>query len=176
MASEDFFVFLSLVFKKFGVVANAFLSVICQFLNVGIINLSLEFYISHFGNKAINGFSNRICFICRTFYLIITKLNITQSTLFDIPAFTTIYSKISHQYCIFAEIISLMEDKDFNRIKVVLVEHKRTARWLSEALGKDPATVSKWCTNTTQPSLETLFKISELLQVPVLELIKKQNI
>ena len=71
---------------------------------------------------------------------------------------------------------SLMENKDFNRIKVVLVEHKRTARWLSEALGKDPATVSKWCTNTTQPSLETLFKISELLQVPVLELIKKQNI
>ena len=76
----------------------------------------------------------------------------------------------------FAEIISLMEDKNFNRIKVVLVEHKRTARWLSEALGKDPATVSKWCTSTTQPSLETLFKISELLQVPVLELIKKQNI
>ncbi len=69
-----------------------------------------------------------------------------------------------------------MENKDFNRIKVVLVEYKRTARWLSEALGKDPATVNKWCTNTTQPSLETLFKISELLQVPVLELIKKQNI
>ncbi len=94
----------------------------------------------------------------------------------DIPTFAAIYSNISLRYCIFAEIISLMEDKDFNRIKVVLVEHKRTARWLSEALGKDPATVSKWCTNTTQPSLETLFKISELLQVPVLELIKKQNI
>ena len=93
-----------------------------------------------------------------------------------IPTFAAIYSNISLRYCIFAEIISLMEDKDFNRIKVVLVEHKRTARWLSEALGKDPATVSKWCTNTTQPSLETLFKISELLQVPVLELIKKQNI
>ena len=94
----------------------------------------------------------------------------------DIPTFAAIYSNISLRYCIFAEIISLMEDKDFNRIKVVLVEHKRTARWPSEALGKDPATVSKWCTNTTQPSLETLFKISELLQVPVLELIKKQNI
>lgn len=94
----------------------------------------------------------------------------------DISTFAAIYSNISLRYCIFAEIISLMEDKDFNRIKVVLVEHKRTARWLSEALGKDPATVSKWCTNTTQPSLETLFKISELLQVPVLELIKKQNI
>lgn len=103
-------------------------------------------------------------------------LNITQSTLLNIPTFTAVYSNVSHRYCIFAEIISLMEDKDFNRIKVVLVEHKRTARWLSEALGKDPATVSKWCTNTTQPSLETLFKISELLQVPVLELIKKQNI
>lgn len=77
---------------------------------------------------------------------------------------------------IFAEIISLMEDKDFNRIKVALVEHKKTARWLSEALGKDPATISKWCTNTTQPSLETLFKISELLQVPVQELIRRQNI
>ena len=101
---------------------------------------------------------------------------ITQSTLLNIPTFVTFYSNISHRYCIFAEIISLMEDKNFNRIKVVLVEHKRTARWLSEALGKDPATVSKWCTNTTQPSLETLFKISELLQVPVLELIKKQNI
>ena len=43
MASEDFFVFLSVVFKKFGLIANEFLSVICQFLNVGIINLSLEF-------------------------------------------------------------------------------------------------------------------------------------
>lgn len=63
-------------------------------------------------------------------------MNITQSTLLDIPTFPAIYSKISHRYCIFAEIISLMEDKDFNRIKLVLVEHKRTARWLSEALGK----------------------------------------
>ena len=136
MASENVLVLLSVVFKKFGLIANEFLSGICQFLNVGIINLSLEFYIFHFGNKAINGFSNRICFICRTFYLIITKLNITQSTLLDIPTFPAIYSNISHRYCIFAEIISLMEDKDFNRIKLVLVEHKRTARWLSEALGK----------------------------------------
>ncbi len=63
MASKDFLIRLSVVFKKFGLIANEFLSVICQFLNVGIINLSLEFYIFHFGNKAINGFSNRICFI-----------------------------------------------------------------------------------------------------------------
>ena len=136
MASEDFLIRLSMVFKKFGLIANEFLSVICQFLNVGIINFNLEFYISHFCNKAINGFCNSICFICHTFYLIITKLSITQSTLLDIPTFPAIYSNFSHRYCIFAENISLMEDKDSNRIKVVLVEHKRTARWLSEALGK----------------------------------------
>jgi hypothetical protein len=63
MASEDFFVFLSVVFKKFGLIANEFLSGICQFLNAGIINLSLDFYISHFGNKAINGFCNSVRFI-----------------------------------------------------------------------------------------------------------------
>ena len=45
--------------------------------------------------------------------------------------------------------------KDINRIKVVLVEKKRTNKWLAEQLGKDPATVSKWCTNTAQPSLST---------------------
>ena len=44
--------------------------------------------------------------------------------------------------------------KDINRIKVVLVEKKRTNKWLAEQLGKDPATVSKWCTNTSQPGLE----------------------
>ena len=51
-------------------------------------------------------------------------MNITQSTLLNITTFAAISSNISHRYCIFAEIISLMEDKDFNRIKVVLVEHK----------------------------------------------------
>ena len=40
--------------------------------------------------------------------------------------------------------------------KIVLVENKRTAKWLADQLGKDPATVSKWCTNYSQPSLETL--------------------
>lgn len=51
-----------------------------------------------------------------------------------------------------------MAKKDINRIKIVLVENKRTAKWLADELGKDPATVSKWCTNSSQPSLETLFK------------------
>ena len=64
-------------------------------------------------------------------------------------------------------------DKDINRIKVVLVEKKRTNKWLAEQLGKDPATVSKWCTNSCQPTLETLVKISYLLEVELTELIRK---
>lgn len=62
-------------------------------------------------------------------------------------------------------------EQDLNRIKLVLVEKKRTNKWLAEQLGKDPATVSKWCTNTAQPALETLFAISRLLNVPVRVLI-----
>lgn len=66
-----------------------------------------------------------------------------------------------------------MESKGLNRIKVVLVEQNRTAKWLSEKIGKDPATVSKWCTNTSQPSLETLSRISEILNVKMSELVRK---
>ena len=61
--------------------------------------------------------------------------------------------------------------KDINRIKVVLAEKKRTNKWLAETLGKDPATISKWCTNIAQPSLETLVRIAECLEVDVKELI-----
>lgn len=66
-----------------------------------------------------------------------------------------------------------MESKDLNRLKVVLVEQKRTAKWLSEQIGKDPATVSKWCTNSSQPSLETFSRISEILNVKLSELVRK---
>lgn len=62
--------------------------------------------------------------------------------------------------------------KDINRIKVVLADKKRTNKWLAEQLGKDPATVSKWCTNSCQPTLETLMKIANLLEVEVAELIR----
>ena len=62
-------------------------------------------------------------------------------------------------------------NKDINRIKVVLVEKKRTNKWLAEQLGKDPATVSKWCTNTAQPGLETLLEIARVLEVDVKELL-----
>ena len=66
-----------------------------------------------------------------------------------------------------------MYRKDLNRLKVVLVEQKRTAKWLSEQIGKDPATVSKWCTNSSQPSLETLNRISEILNVKLSDLVRK---
>lgn len=64
-----------------------------------------------------------------------------------------------------------MEGKDINRLKIVLVEKKRTAKWLAEELQKAPATVSKWCTNTSQPSLETLLDIAGILDVDVKELL-----
>lgn len=66
-----------------------------------------------------------------------------------------------------------MDTKDLNRIKVVLAEKKRTNKWLSEQLGKDPATVSKWCTNSAQPTLENLIEISKVLEVDINELIRK---
>ena len=73
-------------------------------------------------------------------------------------------------------IITKMETmKDINRIKVVLVEKKRTNKWLAEQLGKDPVTVSKWCTNTSQPNLQTLAKISDLLKVNIRELLVERN-
>ncbi|MFZ1237361.1 MAG: helix-turn-helix transcriptional regulator [Prevotella sp.] len=65
--------------------------------------------------------------------------------------------------------------KDINRLKVVLAEKKRTNKWLAEQLGKDPATVSKWCTNTTQPGLETLLNIAKVLEVDVKELLNSSK-
>ena len=62
-------------------------------------------------------------------------------------------------------------NEDINRLKVVLAERKRTNKWLAEQLGKDPATVSKWCTNKSQPGLETLVEISKVLEVDVKELL-----
>lgn len=61
--------------------------------------------------------------------------------------------------------------ENINRIKAVLADSGKTGKWLAEQLGKDPVTVSKWCTNTTQPDLHTLSKISHLLQVDIRELL-----
>ncbi len=61
--------------------------------------------------------------------------------------------------------------ENLNRLKVVLAEKQRTAKWLGEQIGKDPATISKWCTNTTQPSLEHLKAIADVLQTDIRELL-----
>ena len=61
-------------------------------------------------------------------------------------------------------------NKDINRLKVVLAEKKRTNKWLAEELSRDPATVSKWCTNTLQPNVETLVDIAKLLDVEIQDL------
>ena len=69
----------------------------------------------------------------------------------------------------------MRNSKNLNRIKAVLADAGQTNKWLAEQRGKDPVTVSKWCTNTSQPDLQTLAKISELLKVNIRELLVNQN-
>ena len=61
--------------------------------------------------------------------------------------------------------------EDLNQLKIVLSKKKRTNKWLAEQLGVNQTTVSKWCTNTTQPDLQTLKRITELLEVNIQDLI-----
>lgn len=67
-----------------------------------------------------------------------------------------------------------MTNKELNRLKVVLAERKKTGKWLAEQLGKDQTTVSKWCTNTSQPDIENLIKLAKILEVDVNDILKKQ--
>lgn len=65
-----------------------------------------------------------------------------------------------------------MEDpKKLNRIKAALADAVQTNKWLADQLGIDPVTISKWCTNTTQPDLQTLSKIADLLEIDIRELL-----
>ena len=66
-------------------------------------------------------------------------------------------------------------NKDLNRLKVVLVEKKKSILWLSRQLGCAPTTVSKWCTNSSQPPLEMLMKTAKLLDVDIMDLINKKT-
>lgn len=65
-------------------------------------------------------------------------------------------------------------DKDINRLKIILVEKKKTGKWLAEQLGVNKTTVSKWCTNDNQPNLETLITIAKLLDVKVQDLLAER--
>ena len=67
-----------------------------------------------------------------------------------------------------------MIEKDINRIKVVLAEKKRTNKWLAEQLGCAPTTVSKWCTNSSQPPMETYLRIAKLLGVEIGQLLNQK--
>ena len=67
-----------------------------------------------------------------------------------------------------------MSMEDINRIKMVLFEKKRTSRWLAGQLGVTPSTVSKWCTNTSQPDVACLLKIADLLEVDIKELLVRE--
>lgn len=66
------------------------------------------------------------------------------------------------------------QKKRYNRIKIVLLENEKTNIWLSEQLNVSRTTVSKWCTNDNQPTVETLFTIAEVLGVDVCELLVKK--
>lgn len=69
-------------------------------------------------------------------------------------------------------IYSMAENKDLNRVKVILAEKKKSNLWLSKQLGCAPTTVSKWCTNSSQPPLEMLMKMSKVLDVELNELVR----
>lgn len=66
-----------------------------------------------------------------------------------------------------------MANKKINRIKSVLADKDKTSKWLAEQMGKDKTTISKWCTNSNQPDVESLIKISKLLDVEVNDLLVK---
>lgn len=69
----------------------------------------------------------------------------------------------------------MASNKDLNRLKVILAEKKKTNLWLSRELGCAPTTVSKWCTNSSQPPLEMLMKTAKLLDVKIMDLINKKS-
>ena len=68
-----------------------------------------------------------------------------------------------------------MNTTKHNRLKVVLVEKNKTGKWLAEQLGKSTCTVSKWCQNTVQPGLETLYNIAQCLDVDVKDLLNSSK-
>lgn len=64
--------------------------------------------------------------------------------------------------------------EDINRLKVILVEKKKTSKWLADELGVNPSTVSKCCTNSSQPDLTTVLKIADLLKIDLKKLIVRE--
>lgn len=67
--------------------------------------------------------------------------------------------------------LNIVAMHDINRLKVLLAEKKKTNKWLCEQLGVNPTTVSKWCTNSSQPSVEMIFRMMEILDVDIEQII-----
>ncbi|MFC4219744.1 helix-turn-helix transcriptional regulator [Flagellimonas marina] len=65
---------------------------------------------------------------------------------------------------------------EINRLKVVLAETKRKNKWLAEQIGKDESTISQWCTNSRQPSLENLHKVALALDIDIRELLNPTKV
>lgn len=78
--------------------------------------------------------------------------------------------------CVLKLVKYLIMEKNLNRIKAVLADKQKTNRWLAEQLGRDQATVSKWCTNACQPPMETFMKIAQLLKVGLDELVRYEQV
>lgn len=86
------------------------------------------------------------------------------------------FSNYFSYLCITKKTINMAnEDKNLNRIKVILAEKNLQNKWLAEQLGRDQATVSKWVTNSSQPSLNMLIKIAQVLEVDIKDLIRLPN-
>lgn len=67
-------------------------------------------------------------------------------------------------------LVDQMSKQRYNRIKIVLAENEKSAKWLADQLDKDKSTVSRWCTNDMQPSVDTFYEIAKILDVEVREL------
>jgi len=74
-----------------------------------------------------------------------------------------------------SNIEDMAANKDLNRLKVILAEKKKSNLWLSKELGCSPTTVSKWCTNSSQPPLEMMMKIAKVLDIEIMDLINKKT-
>ncbi len=92
--------------------------------------------------------------------------------LFGIPNKSQFYNELVNIFAYNANILTNME---INRIKVVLAETKRKNKWLAHQLGKDESTISQWCSNTRQPSLENLNKIAKLLERDIKDLLNNTS-
>ncbi len=106
--------------------------------------------------------------------IFLADFSITIYTVADFPHYWPNFSHYVRRLINFvsAQLINGMAKKQLNRIKAVLADKNKTGIWLAQQLGKDRTTVSKWCSNAVQPSLETVIEVAQCLDVGIEELIR----